>query len=561
MIKSVLGMAIALAGLAFPALAESRPADAAHAPWWTHAVIYEIYPRSFQDSNGDGVGDLKGVTRRLDYLKDLGVDAIWLTPFYPSPNFDFGYDVANYTDVAPEYGTMADWDHLVAEARKRGIRVLVDFVLNHTSDQHAWFRQSRSSRTDPRRDWYVWKDPAPDGGPPTNWKSIFGGSTWQFDQETGQYYYHVFLPQQPDLNYNNPGVRQAMNDVLRFWLDHGASGFRLDATPYLFEDPAWPQDPDPASGNVGLKPYNAGQPANHTVLRDMRSVVDSYGHDKVMLGENAIATIEDLAKVYGAHGDEINLPMDFLYADMKKLDAGEFKRQIDDAETRLGGQPPVVFFSNHDRPRSMTKFGDGQHDMAIARLTAAVTLTVRGTALMYYGEELGMADLPADVLKSLPLGPNRKVADNRDPVRSPMQWTAAPKAGFTTGKPWLPVNANATTRNAETEAQDPTSLYRWYRSLLDLRHTNSALREGAYVPLQSGNPKVLAYARIDQAGHGALIVLNMSDAPQQAHISGWAGIAPTAAHTLLASPDVPVPSLSDPALAPYGVQVLGFSAH
>ena len=556
MMKSVWGTAAALAAvLAGPALCDAKTPT--HHPWWNHAVIYEIYPRSFQDSNGDGVGDLNGVTQRLDYLKGLGVDAIWLTPFFPSPNYDFGYDVADYTNVAPEYGTMADWDHLVAEAHKRGIRVLVDFVLNHSSSEHPWFKASRSSRTNPKRDWYVWHDPAPDGGPPTNWQSIFGGSTWELDKTTGQYYYHVFLPQQPDLNWRSPGLRKAMQGVMRFWLDHGASGFRLDATPYLLEDEHWPQDPDPKSGApVGLKPYNAGQPGNHAIMRSLRAITDSYPGERMLLGENAISTIDDLAKVYGQRHDEINLPMDFLYSGVKTLDAQAFKARIDDAETRLHGEPPVLFFSNHDTSRQATRLGDGVHNDQIARLTAAMTLTLRGTALVYYGEELGMEDLPKDTLKTFPLGPKRKVADDRDPERTPMQWSAAPNAGFTSGAPWLPVNPSAAAHNAEAEQRDPASLYHWYSALIAMRHSNSALRDGDYVPLDSGNPKVLAFARQTKVG-GVLVLLNMSDAPQQAHISGWPAGTPVMGNVLLASATSSTASL----LEPFGVRILNYAPH
>lgn len=509
----------------------------AKAPWWSHAVIYEIYPRSFQDSDGDGVGDLNGVTQRLDYLKALGIDAIWLTPFYPSPNYDFGYDVADYTNVAREYGTMADFDRLVAEAKKRGIRVMVDFVLNHSSSEHAWFKQSASSRTDPKRDWYVWHDPAPDGGPPTNWKSIFGGSAWTLDPKTGQYYYHIFLAQQPDLNWRNPQVVRAMGDVMRFWLRHGVAGFRLDATPYLLEDSTWPNDPDPSKGpEVGLKPYNSGLPGNHPIMRTLRRITDSFPGDRVMLGESNIATIEGLRAVYGKHLDEVNLPMDFLYAGVRTLDAGTFKARIDDAETRLDGAPPVLFFSNHDSVRQATKFADGVHDERIARLTAAMTLTARGTALVYYGEELGMTNAPKDLIAKVPLGPTRKVADARDPERTPMQWTADAKAGFTTGTPWLPANPATATVNAAAEAADPGSMLHWYRALIALRRDNPAIRAGAYVPLQSGNPKVLAFARADKAGHGVLVVLNMSGEDQTTQITGWPGKPPVLGKDLLASP-------------------------
>lgn len=563
-LAAALGMVLALG--AFPAqaaqpapLAPPAKAVAKPQPWWTHAVIYEIYPRSFQDTNGDGIGDLNGVTRRLDYLKELGVDAIWLTPFYPSPNADFGYDVSDYTAVAPEYGTMADWDRLTREARKRGIRVLVDLVLNHSSDQHPWFRESRSSRSNPKRDWYIWHDPAPDGGPPTNWQSIFGGSTWEYDNPTGQYYYHIFLKEQPDLNWANPGLQKAMHDVARFWLNHGASGFRLDATPYLFEDTNWPQDPDVKSGApVGLKPYNSNLPATRAALRGLRKVVDSFPGERVLLGENAISSIADLRKVYGAKGDEINLPMDFLYKDVAGLNASAFKARIDEAELKLDGLPPVFHFSNHDTPRQWGRFGDGRHNDRIARITSAMTLTLRGTALMYYGEEIGMPDLTPDELRGIPLGPKRKVADNRDPERSPMQWSAGKGAGFTTGEPWLPVGRSAASVNVEDQRADKGSLYHWYARLLQLRKANAAMRSGAYIPLESGNAQVLAYARRDAAGNGVLVLLNMSGQPQTLSISGWPDRVPVWGGMLMSSEPGAVMDWQRPELEPFGVRLVGF---
>jgi alpha-glucosidase len=510
-------------------------------------VIYEIYPRSFQDTDGDGVGDLKGVTRRLDYLRELGVDAIWLTPFYPSPNADFGYDVSDYTNVAPEYGTLADWSALVREANKRKIRILVDLVLNHTSDQHPWFEESRSSLTNPKRDWYVWRNGTAAGEPPTNWQSIFGGSAWTLDPGTRQWYYHIFLPQQPDLNWANPGLSRAMFDVVRFWLNHGASGFRLDATPYLFEDPAWPDDPDPSSGPpVWLKPYNSGRPEGHRVLHDLRGILDGYAGDRVLLGESATATIGELAAVYGSRHDEINLPMDFLFGNLTRLDAAAFKRQVDDAELKLDGQPPVFFFSSHDHPRQWSSFGDGVHNDQIAKLTAALTLTERGTALMYYGEELGMADMPAEALNNAALGPHRPRADERDRARTPMQWSATEGAGFTQGTPWLPIGPGAKSYNVAREKHDPDSIYSWYARLLRLRRQNPALREGQYVPLESANPHVFAFARSTRDGRGALVVFNMSDTEQRATITGWPGAPPSPLRPLLSSGATPSPSKPTP---------------
>lgn len=524
--------------------------------WYDGAVIYEIYPRSFQDTNGDGIGDLNGITSRLDYLKQLNVDAIWITPFFPSPNADFGYDVSDYTNVATEYGTMQDWDRLTSEARKRGIRVLVDFVVNHTSDQHPWFKESRSSRNNPKRDWYVWKDGGGPQAPPTHWTSIFGGYTWTWDAPTKQWYYHVFLPQQPDVNWTNPGLRKAMFDVVRFWLNHGASGFRLDATPYLIEDPGWPDDPHPPSphGPAALMPYNSGRPENHAVLKEMRQIINSYPGDPVLLGESSTATIQDLAAVYGKNRDEIQLPMDFLYGNLTKLDAQRFKKEVDAAQLQLSGQTPVFFFSSHDHSRQWTVFGDGKNNDQIAKLTAAMTLTQRGCALMYYGEELGMATMSADELKKFPTGPKRPRRDDRDGERTPMQWDGTAQAGFTKGSPWLPVESTAQRYNVVSEQADPHSIYNWYSQLLKLRHENVALRDGSYVPLESGNPNVFAFGRKAGPESVALIVLNTSNTKQQVKISGlnqW----PAFRQVLLASPSISAPTGQQFAIEPYGVFV------
>jgi alpha-glucosidase len=537
----------------------AAPARSAAVQWWTHAVIYEIYLRSFQDTNGDGIGDLNGVTQRLDYLKRLGVDAIWLTPFYPSPNADFGYDVSNYADIAPQYGTMADWDRLVREADKRGIRVLVDLVLNHSSDQHPWFTESRSSVGSARRDWYVWRRGRPGNKPPTNWLSIFGGPAWTLDPATDEWYYHIFMPQQPDLNWGNSKLRAAMHGVVRFWLRHGAGGFRLDATPYLFEDPAFPDDPDPNSGPPAwIKPYNSGRPENHEVLRELRSIVNEFPGDRILLGESATATIEDLAGVYGARHDEINLPMDFLFGNLTQLNAGVFKRQIDDAEQKLGGEPPVFFFSSHDHARQWSSFGDGSHNDQIAKLTAALTLAPRGSALIYYGEEIGMSDMPATELEAAPLGPNRQRADERDKARTPMQWSAARGAGFTTGRPWLPIAGASKRYNVAREKSDPESIYRWYVKLIRLRRENPAFNLGAYVPLESGNRRVLVFAREAVDGAGALVLFNMSDQEEHANIKGWPGARPALKEVLMACPAAAVPKLNEFQIAPYGVLIVSY---
>ncbi len=525
--------------------------------WYDSAVIYEIYPRSFQDSNNDGIGDLNGITARLDYLKELGVDAIWITPFFPSPNADFGYDVSDYVNVAPEYGTLRDWNRLVSEAKKRSIRVLVDFVVNHTSDQHPWFKESRSSRNNPKRDWYVWRSGGGPDQPPTHWTSIFGGYTWTWDAHTQQWYYHVFLPQQPDVNWANPGLREAMFNVVRFWLDHGASGFRLDATPYLFEDPAFPDDPHPPQpgGPAALEPYNSGRPENHQVLREMRKILDSYSGDPVLLGESSTATIQDLAKVYGTNHDEIQLPMDFLFGNLNTLDASLFKQQIDAAHLQLDGQTPVFFFSSHDHGRQWSTFGDGAHNDQIAKLTATLTLAQPGAVLLYYGEELGMETMPAAQLKSVGTGPKRPRADNRDGERTPMQWDSQRNAGFSQAKPWLPVESGFKKYNVAAEKQNPDSIYSWYANLIKLRRDNPVFRDGAYVPLESGNPAVVSFGRNTESKQMALIVLNTSPNEQAVNITGmpaaWSGFG----NVLMASPSASAPASQSFTIAPYGILV------
>lgn len=535
----------------------SCPGQTATSHWYNHAVIYEIYPRSFQDTNGDGIGDLKGITRRLDYLKNLGVDAIWITPFYPSPNADFGYDISDYENVAPEYGTLADWDNLVREANRLRIRVLVDFVINHTSDRHPWFKESRSSRANPKRDWYIWKDGGGPSRPPTHWTSGFGGITWAWDEPTRQWYYHFFLAQQPDLNWRNLEVRKAMYDVARFWLKRGASGFRLDATPYLFEDPNFPEDPNPPKTGqpVFLRPYNAGLPECHDVLRELRQVVDESHSQSVLLGESLTPNLQELAQLYGKNHDELQLPMDFLFADIKALDAQRFKTQIDAAETQLNGGTPVFFLGNHDRPRQWDVFGDDQHNQQIAKLTAALTLTQRGTALMYYGEEIGMSTMPVAQLQAFSTSPKRPQPDERDGERTPMQWDQTRNAGFTTDSPWLPVADNANQVNVAAEGRDPSSLFAWYRTLLRLRHNDPALRGGEYVPLQSGNQDVLVFARKSAQGELALVALNMSSNEQIVVVGGMPGDWPKFQIVLAATPETTPTKSATFRIAPYGVLI------
>lgn len=507
-------------GNAFSSFAQSAPAAGQSAdPWWKHAVIYEIYPRSFQDSNGDGIGDLNGITSRLDYLQDLGIDAIWVTPFFPSPQIDFGYDIADYTAVDPQFGTMADFDRLVSEAKKRNIRVIVDYVANHTSDQNQWFKESRSSRTDPKRDWYIWHDANPAGQPPNNWLSWFGHSAWTMDPATGQYYYHYFYVQQPDLNWRNPQVQKAMYDVMRFWLDRGAAGFRIDAVSRLFEDPDLHDDPLLPGKNAYGDPniehkYTDNLPEVHDILREFRKIADSYPGDPVLISEADQPNIGELSKMYGKN-DEIQLPMDFQIADVNKLSARDFRRLLNEVDNNPAGGQPHYFFSNHDQPRQWDRYGDGVHNDQIAKLMATLLLTTRATPQMYYGEELGMRTTPPERVEEVkdPIGkigwPQEK---GRDGERTPMQWDASKNAGFSSGdKPWLPVPASAAQYSVQSELRKRDSLLNYYKKLIALRRSVPALRDGGQDMLDFDDQNVLAYVRKDlKTGSIVLVALNMT---------------------------------------------------
>jgi alpha-glucosidase len=497
--------------------AQGKPVDAESHQWWQHAVFYEIYPRSFADSNNDGVGDLKGIESKLGYLQKLGVNAIWITPCYPSPQVDFGYDVSNYENIDPMYGTLADFDHLAAAAKKKHIRIIMDFVINHTSEQHPWFLDSKSSRTSIHRDWYIWRDGKGDGLPPNNWISGFGGSTWQFDPTTGQYYYHYFATAQPDLNWRNPVVEKAMFEVTRFWYKHGVSGFRLDAVDLLFEDPDLRDNPVLAGRNEMGDPktqemYNDKLPENHDVLRRLRVVADE--NNAVLVGETYTASAAELKAYYGSHNDEIQLPMDFMFCQVDKLSAPEFRRQIALVES-TGGWPTYVI-GNHDMERSYVRYGDGKHNDAIAKLMAALYLTLRGTPIMYYGEELGMTNNDPTRKQDVkdPMGitgwPGYK---GRDGERTPMQWSDGPNAGFTRGTPWLPIPPTYKKYNVRSESRDPDSILEFYRHLLALRRQDRALLEGDYVPLNQDDSSVLSYLRRYQ-NEAVLVALNMSGSTQ-----------------------------------------------
>ena len=493
------------------------------APWWKTGVIYQIYLRSFQDTDGDGIGDLKGVARRLDYLAGLGFEAIWISPFYPSPMADFGYDVADYCDVDARFGALADFDALLAQAHARGVKVLLDFVPNHTSDRHPWFVESRSSRDSPKRDWYIWRDGAPDGGPPNNWISDFGGPAWEWDEVTRQYYYHAFLKEQADLNWRNPAVQAAMVDVMRFWFDRGVDGFRIDVLWHMVKAADFPDNPPnpdyrPAMGDMHrvLQLHSTDQPEVHAIAAEMRAIADSYGSERVLIGEIYLP-VERLMHYYGRERAEMHLPFNFQLVDAP-WEAPVLATLIARYEAALppGGWPNWVL-GNHDRPRVAAKRGEAQ-----ARVAAMLLLTLRGTPTLYYGDELGLSDvtIPREQVQDPRELREPGLGLGRDPVRTPMPWDGSENAGFTAGRPWLPLNADWPTRNVARMAQEPHSILTLYRRLLALRRAHPAL-SGGDITLLDAEGDVLAYER----RHGAerlIVALNLGERPQHLALPDWA---------------------------------------
>lgn len=523
--------------------------------WWQTAVFYQIYPRSFADGNGDGIGDLRGMIERLDYLQELGIDAIWLSPFYPSPQFDCGYDVADYTDVDPEYGTLDDFKQFLAGAHRRGIRVIVDLVLNHTSDQHHWFQESRSSRDNPRRDWYVWRD-GQQGGPPNNWHAIFSDYAWEYDTATDQYYYHFFFKEQPDLNWRNPEVKQAMFDAVRFWLDLGVDGFRLDAIGTIFEDATLANhtaeltqrelfaasqaaDPDEKRATYLAEQWKqmyrqqSDQPGVHELMQELRGIIDEYD-GRVLVGET-----EEIS-YYGDGRNELHMVFNFPLMRTERLTPAWIRANQQERLAALpSGSWPCNTLGNHDSPRLYNRYGDGEHNEALARLHLVLMLTLPGTPFLYNGEEIGMSDwkltdieqfrdnvavwiygvaakefgrLPAEALAT---------ANNsgRDKCRTPMQWANAANGGFSPAgvATWLPVNPNyAEGVNAAEQVGDPDSMLNFYRRLLRLRKETPALVAGDYRPLPETAEDYLAFVR-ETEGQRVLVVLNLSERPQILH--------------------------------------------
>jgi alpha-glucosidase len=481
--------------------------------WWRHGIFYQIYPRSFQDSNGDGVGDIRGIVDRLPYLKALGIDAIWLSPIFPSPMADFGYDISDYTGIDPLFGTMDDFDALVDAAHAAGLKVILDLVPNHTSDQHPWFVESRASRDNPRRDWYLWRDPAADGGPPNNWLSEFGGSAWEYDAETGQYYYHAFLAQQPDLNWRNREVREAVYDAMRFWLRKGVDGFRVDVIWHLIKDAAFRDNPPNPNFHEGRPPherlmtqYSTDQPEVHEVIAEMRRVIDEFG-SRVLIGEIYLP-LHRLVAYYG--NDLAGAQMPFNFALLSTLwSARSIEKIIADYERVLpAGAWPNWVLGNHDRPRVASRVGQEQ-----ARVAAMLLLTLRGTPTLYYGDEIGMhqvAIAPAQVRdpfeKNVP-----GIGVGRDGCRTPMQWSAAPHAGFSTVVPWLPLPDDFVHENVANLEADSGSILSLYKALIQLRRQSPHLVSGSYLPIATEGDLLLYRRGSDRKS--IVVALNLGAEP------------------------------------------------
>jgi len=513
--------------------------------WWESAIVYQIYPWSFQDSNGDGAGDLPGIISRLDYLNgtsdSLGVDAIWLSPIYPSPMDDFGYDVMDYCAIDPRFGTLADFDRLISEAHRRGIRIVMDLVLNHTSDQHPWFVESRSSRTSPKRDWYYWADGKTEHRPPNNWAARFGGSAWTRDPHTGQYYLHSFLSQQPDLNWTNPAVRDAIFDVVRFWLDRGVDGFRLDAINWLGKDTNWPDNPRRLAWRSYYRQvhlYDRDQPQTHAALRALRAALKDRT-DILLVGEASSDTPGGPAAFYGTGSDELHEVFDFRLL-RSSWDLNAFRRLIYESDRAVphGGWPPVVF-SNHDQSRHIDRYGKNGDPVRRARAAALLLFTLRGTPFLYYGEELGLRD---GTLRRSDLRDPYTIRywpwkAGRDPARTPMPWDDSPQAGFTTGKPWLPLSPDWPQTNVAWEQKHRGSMLSFYKQLIRLKRTSRALTSGIYQPVEVEGRECLAYQRVFQSEgqtEAMLIALNFSAREQTFSLLETVSI-PTRTGTLILS--------------------------
>jgi alpha-glucosidase len=522
----------------------ARPVDASEdLKWWQKTIAYEIYVKSFKDSDGDGIGDLKGVTSELDHLKALGVGAIWLTPCYVSPQADNGYDIADYYNIDPAYGTMADMDELIAEAGKRGIRIVMDLVFNHTSNENRWFRESRSGAENDKSDWYIWADPRADGSAPTNWRSIFGGSAWTYDETRGQYYLHTFLPEQPDLNWANPAVRRALGDVANFWVDKGVGGFRMDAITYIKKPAFEDGTPDAGDGTVSVHAMTANTEGILDYLHEFKAAVREDA-DIFTVGEANGVSAEDLPDWVGPDGVfdmvfefghvNIDLPDEMNWCETRAWTLPELKSLFAASQkttARTNGWYPM-FLENHDQPRSINRYLPAGADRnAGAKALATLVLTMRGTPFLMQGEELGFVNVSWPSIEDyndistknhyqFAIDEGYSEAEAlagvhrfaRDSARTPMQWDGTRQAGFTTGEPWLPVYDDYADYNAAAERQDPDSVLNWYIALAALRGEHAELVEGSYEELFHEDERIVAFVRESGAGR-AVVLINLSTEP------------------------------------------------
>lgn len=491
--------------------------------WWKGAVIYQIYPRSFMDSNGDGIGDLQGIISKLDYVKDLGVDAIWLSPFFKSPMKDFGYDISDYEDVDPIFGTLEDFDKLLKEAHARGLKIIIDQVLNHTSDLHPWFMESRSSKDNSKADWYIWLN-GEKGTPPNNWLSYFGGSAWEWDENREQYYLHLFVKEQPDLNWRNPEVKAAIMKTVEYWLDRGVDGFRFDVVNLYYKDEKFRDNPrkDPADSKVEFANYhmvfNRDRPETLLAVEEIQDLVDGKV-DGVTVGEVSTNFGVEQYLEYTKPG-RLNLAFNFDFKDLPEFNVDLFRNMVSRCERVYSNMAwPSYVLGNHDSARFISRFGDGKNDPAIARILATMLLTLRGTPFIYNGEEIGMtqAEIPYEKIVD-PQGKNLwPEVKGRDGCRTPMQWDFSKHAGFSTVEPWLPVNENKSSVNIRSQKDNPDSLLNYYKSLLKFRKESKALSLGKYRLLKESG-QVFAYER-EYESERKIVILNFSEKPQKIDLS------------------------------------------
>lgn len=512
--------------------------------WWKEAVIYQIYPRSFADSNGDGIGDLNGITAHLDYLETLGIDVIWLSPVYKSPNDDNGYDISDYRDIMDDFGTMEDFDRLLAEAHRHHIRIVMDLVVNHTSDEHAWFIESRSSRDNPHRDYYIWKEPK-DGKEPNNWGAWFGGSAWELDEHTGMYYLHCFSRKQPDLNWENPKVRDEVFDMMNWWCEKGIDGFRMDVISMISKDPSFPDGPVEDGLYGSLAPYVCNGPHVHEYLQEMNRRVLSH-YDLLTVGEAAGVTIEEAQKYANNDGTELGMVFQFEHVDLIRGPIGkwsdqkpklrDFRRVMNKWQYELEGKAwNSLFLDNHDQPRVVSRFANDseQYRVVSAKMIATCLHMLKGTPYVYQGEELGMTNAYFDRLEDYrdieSINAFHQYVDSglvtaedmmcylkeisRDNARTPMQWDASPNAGFTTGTPWIRVNPNYKEINAQAAVADPDSVFHYYQELIRLRHTLPVIVYGRFEGLLEDSETIYAYRRLLD-GQVLTVACNFTDQEQ-----------------------------------------------